>query len=181
MNKQINQLSAQIEAVLSTKSEATKITDLAELTDSDAANIQQAIAHLKDDLEKRGLKLIQHEGKVQLVSDPKHSDLIEQQRQQEVDTNLTKAQSEALAVIAYMSPVTKSVIDFVRGVNSRAVLRNLSTRGLINKQHKQDTTQFSLSSQALQHLGITNVQDLPKYKKTKKRLSEFVDTNQDND
>jgi segregation and condensation protein B len=181
MSNQINQLSAQIEAVLSTKAEAVTITDIAELTDSDAKSVQQAISHLKDKLEERGLELIQHEDGIQLVSAPEHSDLIAQQRQQEVDTNLTKAQSEALAVIAYMAPVTKSAIDFVRGVNSRSVLRNLSTRGLINKQQKQDTVQFSLSSEALQHLGITSIQDLPKYEQTKKRLSEFVETNQGND
>lgn len=181
MNTQINQLSAEIEAVLSTTAETVSIADIAELTDSDVETTQRAISHLKNKLEDRGLELIQHEESVKLVSDPKHSDLVAEKRQQEVDTNLTKAQSEALAVIAYMTPVTKSEIDFVRGVNSRAVLRNLSTRGLINKQHKQDTIQFSLSSQALQHLGITSIQDLPKYEQTKKRLSEFVKTNQGSD
>lgn len=171
-------LSAQLEALLSAKPEPTSLTELAEVTDADQEEIQQAISRLKNDLDDRGLSLIQHDNKVQIVTDPGYSEAIAKQEEQEVDTNLTKAQSEALAVIAYMAPVVKSAIDFVRGVNSRAVLRNLATRGLITKDRSKDRVTFSLSSEALQHLGITSPQELPKYEQTRSRLSEFIDTNE---
>jgi segregation and condensation protein B len=75
-----------------------------------------------------------------------------------------------------MSPTTKPTIDFVRGVNSRAVLRNLSTRGLIKKDRSGNQTTYSLSAEALQHLGITDTTELPEYENTRAKLAEFVDT-----
>lgn len=174
-----DKLTAQLEAVLSAQSEPMEISDLAELTQADAEAVERAVTKLEHDLESRGLNVIRHENQVQLVTDPEHSEIVAEKRQQEIDTNLTKAQSEALAVIAYMTPVGKAAIDFVRGVNSRAVLRNLMTRGLINKDRSGEMVTFSVSSEALQHLGITDVEELPKYEQTRKRLTEFVDTNRE--
>jgi segregation and condensation protein B len=170
-------LENQIGALLSAHSEPINIDHIVELTDRDPEAVQKAIASLKNNLEDRGVSLIQHNGDIQLVIDPEFSDIIAKQNKREVDTNLTKAQSEALSVIAYMSPTAKPTIDFVRGVNSRAVLRNLSTRGLIKKDRSGSQTTYSLSSEALQHLGITDTSELPEYEKTRAKLAEFVDTN----
>jgi segregation and condensation protein B len=172
-----DKLQNQIEALLSARSEPIDIDHIVELTDSDPEAVQKAVARLKSDLEDRGVSLIQNDGEIQLVTDPQFSDIIAKQNKREVDTNLTKAQSEALSVIAYMSPTTKPTIDFVRGVNSRAVLRNLSTRGLINKDRSGNQTTYSLSAEALQHLGITGTTELPEYENTRAKLAEFVDTN----
>jgi len=167
-----NDLTAQIEALLAVVSEPIRTADIADLLDQDPERIKHATAQLKAQSEDRGLAVIETDGKLQLVTDSKFSDLIEKHRKQEVDSNLTKPQSEALAVIAYMSPATKPTIDFVRGVNSRAVLRNLSTRGLVKKQ--QDT--YSLTQDALAHLGITDTSELPDFADTRDKLEDFAET-----
>jgi segregation and condensation protein B len=176
-----DKLSTQIEAVLAAQSEPMAVSDLQDITEASPEDIQKAIAELKNALDNRGLSLIHHENHVQLVTDPGESEIVAKQKQKEVDTNLTKAQSEALAVIAYMAPVSKSVIDFIRGVNSRAVIRNLATRGLINKDRSGEQVTFSVSTEALQHIGVTNAHGLPKYQDTRERLAEFVETNENND
>lgn len=178
MNKQ---LSAKIEALLAYKQEPMHRSDIASACDAKPKAVQRALAKLKDDLTDRGLTIVETGDAVQLTTDPEFGNIIRQQYKESVDTNLTEAQSEALSVIAYLAPVTKPTIDFVRGVNSRAVLRNLSTRGLVDTDRSGQQTSFTPSAQALRHLGISKREELPKYEETKKRLEEFIATNRSKD
>lgn len=170
-------LTAKIESVLFYKQEPVKVDELANICEVDESeDIRQAVSKLKTELEDRGMTLIQKEDAVEIVTDNEFSELIAKAKKKEVDTNLTSAQSEALALVAYLAPVSKAKIDFVRGVNSRAVLRNLSTRGLITKKGSGKTNRmYQLTSDALAHLGITNKEELPEYESTRQKLMKFVE------
>jgi len=167
-------VSAQIEALLFYHGEPIEKSTLADMLQVRPEIIQKAVASLKADLDQRALTLMENESTVQLRTDPSLSDLIKQFRKKEINTNLTDAQAEALAVTAYLQPAAKPDIDFIRGVNSRTVLRNLKTRGLIKKTKKDGKKCFRLTSDALAHLGITSIQELPQYETTRKKLAEFT-------
>lgn len=169
-------LTAKIEALLFYKSDPTELADLAETCNEDIQTIREAVSTLKQQLQDRGLTLIENEGSVQLVTDPEFGDAIKRDRKRQVDTNLTDAQAEALSVIAYLAPTEKTTIDYIRGVNSRAVLRNLSTRGLIEKDRSGQHISYKLATEALKHLGLDKPGDLPKYESTREQLMEFVQT-----
>lgn len=167
-------LSAQIEALLFHHGEPIDLARLADICNAEPEAVRQAVSDLKTHLNNRGLTVVQHESAVQLRTDPDVSDCITRFRKSEVDTNLTDAQSEALAVIAYLSPATKPDIDFIRGVNSRTVLRNLQTRGLIQKTKENKKGVYKMTADALAHLGVTKPEDLPEYETTRNKLTEFV-------
>ncbi len=168
-------ITAKIESILFYKREPVQVSELAEICEVDPEKARQVISKLKKELEDRGVSLIQKEGAVEMVTDNEFSELIEKAKREEVDSNLTSAQSEALALVAYLAPVSKAKIDFVRGVNSRAVLRNLSTRGLITKQKGKAGRAYKLTSDALAHLGVTDKKELPDYKATRQKLTEFIE------
>lgn len=171
----MSNLSAKIEAILFYKREPQTTKELAEACDVKLSLVEEAVRELKDNLKQRGLTMIRGENNtLELAVDPEFSELISAIHKQEINSDLTRPQSEALAVIAYLAPTSKPEIDFIRGVNSRAVLRNLSIRGLIKKKGKRPI-RYNLTHDALAHLGIESPNDLPNYNETKSSLQEFLE------
>ena len=88
---------------------------------------------------------------------------------------LTPASLEVLAIAAYRGPITKSGLEALRGVNSGYALRNLTMRGLIEKDETVKPHLFSISLAALRKLGLAKVSELPRYteldRETQKTLS----------
>jgi segregation and condensation protein B len=73
---------------------------------------------------------------------------------------------ETLAVIAYQTGATRGEVDWVRGVNSSTSLRTLLMRGLIEgREDERDKrrTRYSLTTEALAHLGLARIENLPRY------------------
>lgn len=173
-----NSLSAQIESLLFYAREPTDVSHIAALCKVDESTVIQALEELKDKLSDRGISLLFHDEVVQLVVAEDFSDFISEAAKKEVDSDLTSAQSEALSVIAYLAPVRKVKIDFIRGVNSRAVLRNLSSRGLITKYQKAGKTVYDITADTLSHLGVTSCQELPEYQETRKKLNDFTENDE---
>lgn len=167
-------LTKKLEGLLFYFGEPVSIKKLTTLSGASKDEVANALAVLQNDLTDRGITLVIHDDSAQLVTDEGIQEIINEAVASDIDTDLTDAQSEALSVIAYLAPVTKPTIDFVRGVNSRAVLRNLSARGLISKQSQDSTTYYNLSMDTITHLGITELEELPDYNATRERLEEFV-------
>ncbi len=75
---------------------------------------------------------------------------------------------ETLAIILYQGPVKRSQIDYVRGVNSQFILRNLLVRGLIDRSldpADERVFVYSPSLELLSYLGVSSVKDLPEFEK----------------
>jgi chromosome segregation and condensation protein ScpB len=64
---------------------------------------------------------------------PEASELIEKIIKDELTRELGKSSLETLTIILYKSPIAKPEIDYIRGVNSNYILRNLLVRGLVEK------------------------------------------------
>jgi segregation and condensation protein B len=97
---------------------------------------------------------------------PEASALIEQLTREELSKDLGKAGLETLSIIVYKSPITRADLDYIRGVNSSFILRNLQIRGLVEKiTNPADARSFLYrpTFELLQHLGVTRVEDLPEY------------------
>ena len=74
-------------------------------------------------------------------------------------------QVEALAIIAYREPVTRPLIDSIRGVNSDGVLKSLLSKGLIQEIGRADSPGrpilYSTTPDFLQHFGLASLAELP--------------------
>ena len=123
-------LSAMIEALLFTSSSSVSLSQLSNALEKSEKEIQSALDELgKYYKDSRYLALQWHGKRVQLVTSPEISKVIENFLGIEVTTTLTQASLEALAIIAYRQPITRPQIDEIRGVNSDGVVRNLLSKG----------------------------------------------------
>ncbi len=159
-------LSATIEAILFFKAEPLTIKKLAELTNQPEETIQQALGELKQTLQGRGIALLEKDNTVILGTAPEVSGLIESIIKEELNKDLGKAGLETLAIVLYKGPVSRAEIDYIRGVNSSFILRNLTVRGLVEKINKEGDNRTFLyrpTFELLAHLGLTSVTDLPNY------------------
>ncbi len=119
-----------------------------------------------------GILLARVEDTVQLITNPLYTDVVEQFTSKDILGELTKAQLETVTVIAYRGPITRPEIEEIRGVNSAIIVRNLLIRGLVEEHEEKDSVlpTYSVSLNALRHLGISRVEELPEYE----RLSTHV-------
>lgn len=103
--------------------------------------------------------------KYKLVTKKEHKDYYE--RLIEIDKNVELSQSalETLAVIAYNSPITRSQIDEIRGVDSSYQIRKLVYRNLIKEVGRADLPGkpilFSVTDEFLDYLGLSSLEQLP--------------------
>lgn len=155
-----------IEGILFIKGEPVSIGELVKLTREQKPRILEALDTLGKSLQSRGIVLVQTDEEVTLATAQSIAGSIEVIQKEELNKELSKASLETLSIILYMNGATRSEIDYVRGVNSSFILRNLMIRGLINKKiDEKDTRRFiyTASIDALSFLGVQKVSELPQF------------------
>lgn len=145
-------------------------------------NILEAIKSLELKLSQIGLTIIKNESKNEnkseysIVINSELNEIAKKIRTDELEGELTPASLQVLTICAYLGSSTKNEISFIRGIQSSQSIRSLSVRGLL----KRDGEKYSLSTEALQMLGISKIEDLPEYEKIKtdfsERLKEVLET-----
>jgi len=150
----------------------------AELLQIDKEKIKDIVEELKKDLqENSGLSLVVFNDKIQLVTKKELSNVLQRILKEEIHSEqLTPAALETLTLIAYAGPLEKSKIDYLRGVNSDYILRNLLIRGLVEREvsEKKNTYIYAISSAFLKHLGLESVNSLPEYQHFQQILIDFL-------
>ena len=138
--------------------------------------IKNGIQILKEKLEGRGVSLMEKEDEVMMVTAGECSELIENLTKEELSKDLGKAALETLSIILYQGPIKRSELDYIRGVNSQFILRNLLVRGLIEKiSDPKDARTFVYkpSFELLAHLNVKNIEELPDYEAVRKDIESF--------
>lgn len=120
--------------------------------------------------ENRGLTLVYSEnyGRAQLATKADFSPLAAAVLKSELSENLTSAAIDALTIVCYAGPVSRAEIDYIRGVNSSFILRNLAIRGLVDRvphPQKSNAVLYQPSFELLKFLGIGKTEDLSDYQK----------------
>lgn len=169
-----------IEAILFYKTEPVKVEDLAKILDKEITVIEQFLDNLSDNLQSRGVTLLRQDNLVSLGTNKEASELIESIRKEELTKELGKAGLETLTIIIYLNPVSRAEIDYIRGVNSSFIIRNLMIRGLIDriKDNKKGYL-YKPTIELLSYLGVDKIENLPNYQPTRDSLSNFLRENND--
>ena len=152
--------------------EKKRLAELLDIKEKDLPVVLQALVGL---LKGSGLALIETSKEVELRTSPEASVIVKKFREGELSRDLGKASLETLAVIAYHAGgtdggnkgATRSEVDWVRGVNSSTSIRTLLMRSLIEgKEDESDKrrVRYNITTEALAHLGLTRIEDLPRYK-----------------
>ncbi|TSC60892.1 MAG: segregation and condensation protein B, partial [Parcubacteria group bacterium Gr01-1014_107] len=137
-----------------------------------------------DFLDKRltgGLRLILSDKEVMLGTAPELSPLISELTKEELNRDLGKAGLETLSIILYRGPVSKKEIDYLRGVNSSFILRNLSIRGLIERFEKAASRSafYRPTLELLSFLGIKRIEELPEYREVREQIKKLKEETQE--
>ena len=156
-------LSQKLEGVLFYKATPMKKKVLLKLFDVSTEEIQNASQVLKSRLEHGGIRLLETESDLQLVTAPELDTLLEGVRKEELKRDIGKAGAETLAIVLYKGPVSRAEIDRIRGVNSSFILRNLLIRGLVERGTEKNISLFSVTPTLLASMGISNKIELPNY------------------
>lgn len=172
-----NKLAA-LEALLFIYGEPISISNIAKhlnLEEKECLNlIQEYELKLKED--ERGLMILVNNNAVQLGTKPEYSYLLENLIKKEFSEDLTPASLETLSIILYLGPISKNKIDYLRGVDSSFILRNLMLRGLIDRFQNPEnlhTFLYDTSFKLLRYLGVSKKEDLPDYEKFQKLNEKF--------
>lgn len=104
------------------------------------------------------------------------SALIEKLRKDELVRDLGKAGLETLSIIIYKGPIARAEIDYIRGVQSTFIIRNLMIRGLIEKiPNPKDQRSFLYrpTFDLLSFLGVKSIEEMPEFLKVKEEFESY--------
>jgi segregation and condensation protein B len=177
-------LESKIEGLLFYKGEDVQIKKLAELLNVTTEEIEEALKKLDQSLLGRGLVLVRKNDSVVLGITAELSPLIESIRKDEITKELSKASLDTLTIILYKNEIARSEIDYIRGVNSSFILRNLLVRGLIEKiADVKDSRRvlYRPTFETLSFMGITSIEQLPNYNEVRTQLQEALKQEENND
>lgn len=169
-------LDAQLEALLFWKAEPVSIKKLAALIDNDEAAVKDALKNLEERLKGRGLSLMTSGDEVTLSTSPDMGPIIENLIKEERSKDLGKAGLETLTIILYQGPISRAEIDYIRGVNSQFIIRNLLVRGLIEKVENpkdQRSYLYKATFDLLAHLGISKQEDMKDFDIIRSEIAAF--------
>jgi len=169
-HSEMNQLpiKKRLEALLFVASGPVMASQLADGLGIDQKEVVEALKGIQSDYEGiRGVALQWNGGRVQLTSSPDCAEDVERFLGLEATQRLSKAAIETLAIISYRQPISRPVIDSVRGVSSDGVIKNLLNKGLIQEVGRAEgpgrPILFSTTTEFLQHFGLSSLEQLPPF------------------
>lgn len=164
----IEELEAITEGLLFASGESVSVKRLCEVTETDEKTMTELLRLMETKYENdssRGIRIIKLEDSYQLCTKREYYDYVKILRDKKRRASLSNAGLEVLSVIAYNQPVTRSALEFIRGVNSDGALNNLIAAGLVEEVGRLDAPGkpmlFGTTEEFLRCFNLTSLADLP--------------------
>lgn len=154
--------------ILYLSGEPLSVKTIATLINEDEKSVEESLVEVETKIKEVGLGLLRNKDEVSIVTDAKQAGLVEAFWKEELKGDLTPATLQVLSIVAYLGNPTRQTISYIRGVQSSQSIRTLSVRGLIKREGEMCT----LTGDALKHLGVTKVEELPQYETIRTELLE---------
>ena len=155
---------AQLEALLFVAEKPLSRGEIARLAGVDRETVDDRLGDLEVTLADRGIRLVLGGDRVELTTAPEAGALIARYVGADA-VRLSPAALETLAIVAYRQPVTKAVIERIRGVDSDYTVRALIHRRLVVEQGRADAPGrpilYGTGFEFLERFGITSLDELP--------------------
>lgn len=164
---ELHDVEAAIEGILFAAGEPVSADRIAAVMAVDKETVLNIAARIGDRLsfERRGIRLVRMENKLQLCSAPEYADYIRAALEKRDPPKLSESALETLAIAAYFQPVTRAYIEKVRGVDSSYTVGVLVERGFLEPCGKLDVpgrpTLFRTTPKFLRTFGMTALSELP--------------------
>ncbi len=162
-------LQSSLEALLFVSGEALSLVRLEKILGVPKDEIRaagQALAVEYQSNALRGLMILSDGESLLMATKPEHAPIVEALTKSELQENLSKAALEVLSIVAYRSPISRSEIDAIRGVNCSFTLRNLLLRDLISREGNPSDSRGYLyrpTFRFLESLGLGQISELPDF------------------
>ncbi|MBQ2931558.1 MAG: SMC-Scp complex subunit ScpB [Clostridia bacterium] len=160
-----------IEGILFAAGDPVDIERISDILDIDIKSTRAVLTALSDkyDEENRGLKIIRLEDSYQMCTRGEYNEYISRLAEPRRMQTLSNAAMEVLSIVAYKQPVTRAVIEQIRGVSCDTLVNRLLERNLIQEIGRLDTPGrpmlFGTNDEFLRCFGISSVTELPDYEK----------------
>lgn len=161
-----------IEALLFALGRPLSRSELLKMLSASAAEVEAAIQKLAN-RQGGGVVLVDDGKELELRTAGSAAEVIEKVRKEEYTREIGRAGLEVLSAVIYRGPLSRSEIDFIRGVNSSQTLRTLTLRGLLRRiPNPKDERSFLYepTTELLSELGVSRSQDLPEYQEVRQKL-----------
>lgn len=156
-----------LESILFAAGDSVPIEQLSEIMEIPPEAVAETADKLNDEYSQRGrgLRVLLLEDSYQLCTAETYYPYIQKLKEPKRRQNLSPAALETLAVVAYHQPVTRSSIEFIRGVNSDGPVNKLIERGLIEENGRLDAPGrpilYVTTQEFLRSFGLSSLSGLP--------------------
>jgi len=154
-----------IESILFVSDDPVELAALARVAGRREEDVAEAIETIAAEYQARGLRIQRTGTAVQMVTAPETAPFVEQFLGVDEDQRISHAALETLAIIAYKQPISRQVIEAIRGVNCDRALASLKARGLVTEVGRASTAgrpyQYGTTFRFLEHFGLERPGDLP--------------------
>jgi segregation and condensation protein B len=140
---------------------------VAAILEIDVEEALDLLYDLQSDYEnqRRGLMIAEVAGAFQLTTRVEHAPFIERLAQQPQPPGLSQAALETLAIIAYRQPITRAMIEEVRGVKSDRAINTLISKHLIQEVGRAEgpgrPILYGTTKDFLEYFGLRDLSELP--------------------
>ena len=151
-----------VEATLFAAAAPLTVDELAEYVGE--GDVEIALGELAAHYEGRGIELVERGGRWHFQTAPDLAHLL--RRTREEPRRLSRAATEALAIIAYHEPVSRAEIEAIRGVQiSKGTLDVLMEAGWVRPAGRREVPgrplTYATTQSFLSHFGLESRRDLP--------------------
>lgn len=156
-----------LEAVLFAGGEPVSIERLAQIFDITKIEVGIVVEELYKRLENKdsSFELCRLGDSVQLCTKKEYAEPVQKLLEIKRTAPISKAALEALSIVAYKQPVTKTYIEQVRGVDCSGIIATLIQRDLIEECGRLDAPGRPILYQTTPHFlrcfGLQSLDDLP--------------------
>lgn len=155
-----------LEAVLMVSDRPHSAEDLSRVLGVGTQDVSRELERLRDEYDRagRGFALYHGARGWRFVSRADYEPVVGAFIADGQHARLSQAALEALAIIAYKQPITRSRVASIRGVNSDGVIRSLTVRGLVVEHGVDKDTHAALlitSDLFLEKMGLDSLEQLP--------------------
>jgi segregation and condensation protein B len=155
---------ADLEALLFIAERPLARREIASLAGATGERVDELLGDLEVSLTGRGIRLVAAGDRVALATAPETGGLVGRYVGGD-PTRLSPAMLETLAIVVYRQPVTRAVVERIRGVDSDYVLRVLLHRRLVVELGRAPTPGrpflYGTGYEFLERFGLASLDDLP--------------------
>nr|WP_317359162.1 SMC-Scp complex subunit ScpB [uncultured Tyzzerella sp.] len=157
-----------IEAILFAKGEPVSLKDISNVIGKKENETKKIIEKIIQNYEEeeKGIKIIKVDNSYQMCTNPQYFTYVKNLYNVPQKKNISQTLLETLAIVAYKQPITKSQIEYIRGVSCEHAINSLIKYELIEEKGRLDTIGkpiiFGTTDYFLKYFGFTSLDNMPK-------------------